>query len=353
LAGQHGPDIEAGQGEPLAREIKSQNQDALFTDDFIREDDEPVRLAPQPLPEPASEGELDPLRYELRSAQRELNRDKSRLVVLRQAIERARAERHAEAEAAAEAVRALRHARQHSRAHLIEAYLDGQPTASVMSEADAQAALAIRAGHLQHAEDVIEALRSEIAEIENGLPQRRRDIAIAAGALISRSGEFLDLLRRVFSAFADLRDVRLTLAELRGLVTLDDHLCWLIDCDQPSSAGPWGGYPTDEKFLSDWTDAVARLLGDADAPLPDPNGSSGINSNPSVRGRECHRGDDGPTRSLSAVPPVDCGGRAAQRRGCPPVAVPSSARERDPATGKWLAKEKWLIEARCRSEKGV
>lgn len=83
------------------------------------------RPRPPPLQEPASEIELDQLRYMLRATQHELNSDIRRLVVLNEALERARAQGAAEASAFAEAETAWRETetRLHSRTLLVEAFV--------------------------------------------------------------------------------------------------------------------------------------------------------------------------------------------------------------------------------------
>jgi len=73
---------------------------------------------PRPLPEPASETELDALRYQLRAAIAELMGDETRLAALQQPRERARAEHHAAAGTVSDAEAGLREARLHSRAHV-------------------------------------------------------------------------------------------------------------------------------------------------------------------------------------------------------------------------------------------
>lgn len=206
------------------------------------------------MPEPASEGELDQARYDVRKAIYELNNDHTRLAALQQARERARAERHAAAEAVAEAEQELVKARTHSRAHPIEAYVDNEVCPSV---ADCEARLHIETGHLRDAEELDHALRDEIAEIEgNDIKDHDYSRSKAAGSLICRSPEFLSLVARVTTAYQTIRDTRLLVNELARLVLLDSKVTVFALNSQPDKGARYGGYPVDEHLISERTNAV-------------------------------------------------------------------------------------------------
>lgn len=103
---------------------------------------EPVRSSLEPIPEAGSEIELDQLTFILRSAIFERDQDEARLTVLRDdALPRARAQVAAEQAALAEAEVQLREVKLHSKGALIEAFVSGQPTDTLMSEAAAKAEL--------------------------------------------------------------------------------------------------------------------------------------------------------------------------------------------------------------------
>lgn len=185
------------------------------------------------MPEPASEGELDQARYDVRKAIYELNNDHTRLAALQQARERARAERHAAAEAVAEAEQELVKARTHSRAHLIEAYVNNE-VYDGPSVADCEARLHVETGHLRDAEEPDHALRDEIAESEgNDIKDHDYARSKAAASVICRSPEFLSLVARVTTAYQTIRDTRLLVNELARLVLLDSKVTVFALDSQP------------------------------------------------------------------------------------------------------------------------
>jgi hypothetical protein len=274
---------------------------------------------PRPLPPPATETQLDQLRYELRAAQHELKGDETRLAALHEARQRAIAEWSAASAGVAEAEEMVRAARTHSRGALVQAFLDGEDTNAVMTEADAKTLLAIRREQLQHAQEVSDALRAEIYDIEvNGLKRRRQDCQRAAGRLLSRTPEFLALVQRIYDAYATLRNTRRAIAEVREQLWLDSDLRDLIDNDQHHDGSRWSNYVFDETLIADWRDATAHLLGDADAPLPgagndrpDQGEENATNSSRPAALRDTHG------RFLPADPtsdPVRRSGPAAPRR---------------------------------------
>ena len=104
------------------------------------------------------------------------------------------------------------------------------------------AQLRLRVDRLRHAEELVEALREAVAELENGFGEQDRRIAQAAGALVSRMPEFIALGERVYRAYAELRNCRLVVSEIGRLLTLDDRLLHLIECDQESNGRRTLGY---------------------------------------------------------------------------------------------------------------
>lgn len=175
-----------GGGDPSTPE---DDADSLASGRYIPELDDTPRPPsfPRPLPPAADEQECERLRFALRRAILDLRNDEIRLSALRDAQARAHTERWAQAEAVAEAEAAVRNARLHSRGALVAAFINGEDTHAVRSEADAENDLAIRTGHLRHAEEIEKALGQEAAAVENGLSARRRDVERAAGMLLSRT----------------------------------------------------------------------------------------------------------------------------------------------------------------------
>jgi len=277
----------------------------------------------------------DQLRYELRAAQHKLRHNEGLLAARHQARERARGERYAAQAAVAEAEQMLAEVRKHSRADLVEAYINNEPVDAAMTEADAKTQLELRTDQLRHAEEIDRALTFEIADLEsNVIPEHRRRRDQAAGALVSRTAQFLALVRRVDEAFATLRNVRLCLEELRRLVPHGDTLCPMIDSNQPSGAGRWGGFGTGEKLVSEWTNAVGKLLVDGDSLVPGDNSkldrADGSPSSSPVRG------GPRPPRQRGQRPGTPSGRparrkRAEGKRGSSRASRP--ARNRDPAPG--------------------
>ena len=312
---------------------------------------EPVRSSLEPIPEAGSEIELDQLTFILRSAIFERDQDEARLTVLRDdALPRARAQVAAEQAAVAEAEVQLREVKLHSKGALIEAFVSGQPTDTLMSEAAAKAELDRCRDLLDHSKQIEKALRAEIASIEAGLADHRNVIASAAGALVSRTPQFLSLIERIYTAYRDLRNCRLIVREIERLVHLDDHLVRLADNNQPSAGHRFGGYENDEAGIARWGKAVRRLLSDADFPLspaidggnPGPTSNSRNIKDPN-RGAP-HRGSAPPRRAQGAATPLSRRPVRHQRAGAKAAGMPvrrraSLARERDPTTGRWL-KEK-------------
>lgn len=174
----------------------------------------------------------------------------------------------------------LREVRKHSRSILVEAFVSGQATDKVMTEAGALAQLRLHTEQLAHAEELVEALRDAVAELENGFAEHDRRVAQAAGALVSRMPEFLALGERVYCAYAELWNCRLVVNEIGRLLTRDDRLLHLIECDQESDGRMTMGYVYNEGLVADWTAAITGVPSNADAPLPSSDTNGGTNSNP-------------------------------------------------------------------------
>ena len=230
-------------------------------------------FTPTQPPQPADEVELDQLRYGLRAAQLKVVQESDRLNGLQRARVRARSERYGAIERFAEAERVLADAKRHGRAHLVALYVDGKELAGPTPE-NAEHERNLRADQVRSAETLIEALDGEIDGCEAGLVGHRRRRDEAAGAVVSRSGEFLRLLHDIQAAFATLRSARLAIREVSKLVSLESRLRDLALVDQPSDGNArYPGYRVNEGLVTIWTQAVAALLADADAPLPKTAGS--------------------------------------------------------------------------------
>lgn len=273
---------------------------------------------PLALPQPADEAECDRLRTNLRRAILDLRNDEIRARALREAAMRATAERQAAAQALAESEQMLHAVQRHSRAHLVEAYVNGAATEAIRSEADASLEVEHRRDQLQHAQEIVNALNTEVGSIEQGLDPRRRSITLAAGAVFSRAPETIALAERIYSAYRILRDARLAFAEVRRVVPLDSALTDRIDADQHHDDSRRSGlYSYDESLIADWQRAAFGLLRDADTVLPgDGNeranrggeNTTSIRSGPAAPQRDAHG------KFLSSSNPVRRRGSAASRR---------------------------------------
>lgn len=226
-------------------------------------------LTPSQPPPPADEAEIDQLRIRLRAAQHAVRQETDRLGGLQTALERARSERAGALEAVDQAERLVTQAKRDWHHHLVVAATGGQEVTGIPAPESAQAEVDLRNEQLRSADELLAALAEEISGCENALVGLRRARDETAGALISRSPEFLVLLRNIQAAFATLRSARIAIREIGRLVTLETRLVDLSLVDQPVLPERFVGYEVNEALVGAWRDAVTQLLRDADAPLPE------------------------------------------------------------------------------------
>lgn len=225
-------------------------------------------FTPTQPPEPANEVEAEALRYQLRAARLKVTQEEDRLAGLERARERARGETYGALEALALAEQVRTDAQRHWHRHLVVAYTGGQDILGTPSPENAQAEVDRRAEQLRSADALLAALGEEIERCEAEILGLRGARDEAAGLLVSRSPQFLGLLRDIQAAFATLRTCRVAIREIGKLVPVESRLRDLSLVEQPTGPERFVGYRIDEDVVAAWLQAVARLREDADAALP-------------------------------------------------------------------------------------
>lgn len=142
-----------------------------------------------------------------------------------------------------------------------------------MTEADARAPLAIRTGHLRHAQEITDALRP-------GSPASRTASKSAATTVLAPLDSCSRAQRRSSASCRTSTRPMPLCATAASSSTRSASWCGSTTTLRRLAENAWpddgyrrGDYGNDEVLIAHWKDAATRLLTDADAPLPSPSSS--------------------------------------------------------------------------------
>lgn len=173
---------------------------------------------------------------------------------------------------------------------------------AVMTEADARAPLAIRTGHLRHAQEITDALRP-------GSPASRTASKSAATTVLAPLDSCSRAQRRSSASCRTSTTPMPLCATAASSSTRSASWCGSTTTLRRLAENAWpddgyrrGDYGNDEVLIAHWKDAATRLLTDADAPLPSPSSPGTPSGANNVSGPEAALGNSQSNPSQTTGP---------------------------------------------------
>jgi hypothetical protein len=212
-------------------------------------------------------------RTKLRDALTALAAEKQNLDSLEQARTRAMESSWDLATKQRDAEADLRQAKAHEPTRLALAYASGERD-TISPVEISQANLDQAQAAYRQIEVVEDALTQEIVVATSRLQRSQTQVHVALSELVCSSTEFHQLFDELTQAWARLRGIRKAFAqiqrELHGQMP-SQYEKWqnTISLDPQAVRDSVGPIPTDDTLVQAWQDALARLLDDPNAPLPE------------------------------------------------------------------------------------
>jgi chromosome segregation ATPase len=229
-----------------------------------------VALMPQTATLKRLDDPISAERSNLRQALANLKAEQQQLERLNGARERSREQSWVVSSKISDAQTELSRAQDNEPSRLARAFASGQQQ-GVPSPVDrAKSRLDEAEQEYQKIEEIEEALDAEIVTVNNNLDRRQAAVHAALAELVCVSPEFHSLFVELEQAWARLRGVRHAFQQIQhamnGYMPEEFSAKWQASV---SLAPGIIGVPTDNAPVQAWSVALARLLEDPDAALPD------------------------------------------------------------------------------------